>query len=95
MPPIRDRPAAREAIEGLKVHQLRRENAVIFDEIKSLRSDVAARQADIDNIRDSVQELKASSTQANVVPNGFHDKLAAVDKKVETVTTDMQSLRQE
>lgn len=92
MSTARDRPSVKEAIEGLKVHQLRRENTVIFDEIKALRGDVAARQADIDAIRDAVSTLK--SNHNSVLGHGTNTKSTS-GASLQAVIDDLHSLRQD
>lgn len=58
------RPTAKQAIEVLKVHQLRRENAVIFEEIKGLRADLASRQNELNDVRKEISELSVGLTTA-------------------------------
>lgn len=66
------RPTAKEAIEALKIHQLRRENVLIFDEITGLRTDVATRQEEllklqkqIKTIHDDVKKICKTQSDAN------------------------------
>lgn len=87
-----ERPSAKEAIEALKVYQLRKENAVIFDEIKQLREDVARRKTDTNNIRQTLDVLK--SKQAASVPQAHHPNTQN-DAALEEIVGDIRSLRQE
>lgn len=56
--PLPPRPNVTQAIEVLKVHQLRRENKVIFDEIKTLRQEVADHAHGLEDVKNNASPWK-------------------------------------
>lgn len=92
MHPSRERPSAKEAVEGLKVYQLRKENAVIFDEVKRLHEEFSRHQNDVDSMREALNALK--SRQEATAPGNLGTD-ASHHSSLEAFTQEVQSLRQD
>lgn len=87
------RASAREAIEVLKVHQLRRDNAIIFEEIKALRKDVAGRQEDLSMVQEQIATMQ---DDMNRLCKSGHDSPRSseqADRAKETALQEMESLK--
>ena len=74
------RATAQQAIEVLKIHQLRKENVVIFEEIKHLRGEVTSRQNELNDTLKQVANLK-------VQLNDAVDRAADCNKKLEVLSS--------
>lgn len=88
------RPSAKQAIEMLKIHQLRRENAAIYTEIKSLREDVASRQADLDEARKDISKLTDEFEQIRHTICDYGTRLAQLDIDSTDRATEVKGLQQ-
>lgn len=73
------RATAQQAIEVLKVHQLRKENVIIFEEVKHLRGEVTSRQ---DELNDALRQIADLKTQLRDVV----DKTGEYDRKLEALS---------
>jgi len=83
---LQPRATAQQAIEVLKVHQLRKENVIIFEEIKHLRGEVTSRKDELNYALKQVADLKAQLKEA---VNSAVDR----DKMVEALKTSNESTR--
>lgn len=91
----RDRPTAQQAIEGLTIYQLRRENVMIFDEINALRSDVKSRQSELDNALKQVTDLRAQLKRNEARINESEQKLAPLQSTIDRTQNDVDTLSKE
>lgn len=89
------RATAQQAIEVLKVYKLRKENAVILEEIKRLRGEVIGRQHDLSNALRQVADLQTQIS--DVVHNAReHDtKLETLEVARNSANDSIRGLRQE
>lgn len=96
------RPTAKQAIEVLRIHQLRRENGAIFEEVKGLREDVTNRQSDLDEARKDVSKLTDELKQMQQIVCDYGTRLAQFDtgppsyaEELKKVQQNQRSLREE
>lgn len=93
LPP--NRPTFQQAVEGLKVHQLRKENVLIFNELKESRSDVSSRQQELDTATNDIVNLKTHLKDAKTAIEGTTTKFVHLQAELEQTRTDIAVLRQE
>lgn len=77
--PLDLRPTAAQAIEVLKIHQLRRENTIIFNEIQTLRSEVLA-------LRDQSSEVQKAVVTADTELRRAHQRSADIERSVKEIS---------
>ncbi|KAK5092969.1 hypothetical protein LTR70_005168 [Exophiala xenobiotica] len=91
---LQPRATAQQAIEVLKVHQLRKENVIIFEEIKHLRGEVTSRKNELNDALKQVADLKAQLKKA-INSAGDRDKMVeALKTSNESTRTSVEGLRQ-
>lgn len=88
------RPTAQQAIEVLKIHQLRKENVVIFDEIKHLRSEVTSRQNELNDTLEQVANLKSQLDGISKQEHCREKDSVTLQTALDSVKLDLSRLQQ-
>ena len=89
------RATAQQAIEVLKVHQLRKENAVVFEEVKHLRGEVTSRKKELNSVLKQVADLKAQLNQIVDRIGEHEDELETLKVTTTSATTNIESLQKD
>ncbi|KAK5939745.1 hypothetical protein PMZ80_008127 [Knufia obscura] len=89
------RATAQQAIEVLKVHQLRKENVIIFEEVKHLRGEVTSRQNELNDALRQIADLKTQLKDVVDKTGEYDKKLEALGLATGRVDNDVADLRRD
>ena len=89
------RATAQQAIEVLKVHQLRKENVIIFDEVKHLRVEVTSRANELNAVLKQVNDLRSQLGDAIDKSMQYEKKVDVVQATVNDARTEIEELRRD
>lgn len=91
----RDRPTVQQAIEGLKIHKLRKENALIFDEISNIRKAAEKQELQLSNVLKEVTDLKSKVDEAKKSYHEGDEKLTSLARSINCTSNDVKLLQED
>jgi len=88
------RPTAKEAIEALKIHQLRRENVLILDEVTGIRTDVAVQQEVLLKLQKQIKTIQDDLKKVCKTQSDAESSLQGIGNAIKLIFEDREELRQ-